>query len=242
MVHFPVIETLMAGAFAAIFLGGRALQQWVSPAKGKWGSAAAGIAIAYVFVHILPELAESQRYFSEAARRRVPFLEFDVYLAALAGFLVFYGMDDRPHGTGSAEGEGKSAATRCRLRLAAHAGYAGLASYLLFRGAAVELRALLLYGFAIAMHFVAMDHDLRRDLGAAYELRGRWALAGAAVAGWALGMVSPAPRPVLAPALGFLAGAVVINSALAELPSAREGQFWRFCLGAVGYALVLVLA
>lgn len=64
----------------------------------------------------------------------------------------------------------------------------------------------------------------------------------AVLAGWVLGIAAPIPRPFVATALGFLAGAVVINSFLAEVTDADPGRLWRFCLGAVGFALVLVLA
>jgi hypothetical protein len=242
MNHLPIAETAAAALFAAIFLGGEQLQRLVAHRKGTWASAAAGIAIAYVFVHILPELAEGQAFFNKVNHRHLPFLEHHVYVSALLGFLVYYGMDVRRSSTeGAGQSEKEVDRKEYHLRVAAYAGYAGLASYLLFRSAA-DLRAVVFYGFAMAMHFLAMDKDLRHDLGARYEQRGKWILAGAVVAGWLLGLVIPLPRAFLATALGFLAGAVVINSAIAELPGVRQGQFWRFCVGAVGYALVLLLA
>jgi hypothetical protein len=41
---------------------------------------------------------------------------------------------------------------------------------------------------------------------------------------------------------GFIAGGVVINSVKGELPEEGEGRFWPFCLGAGGYALLLILS
>jgi hypothetical protein len=55
-------------------------------------------------------------------------------------------------------------------------------------------------------------------------------------------MAAPIPITFLATAVGFLAGGVVINSVIAELPEAPGGGFRRFCLGGAVYALVLLLA
>src|SRR5262245_4470834 len=93
MGHLPLWESLGAALFAAIFLFGGKLRVASPATQAKWVSVGAGIAVAYAFGHILPELSESQSYFSEAARRRVPFLEFHVYLAALLGFLVYSGSE-----------------------------------------------------------------------------------------------------------------------------------------------------
>lgn len=238
-----MLETLVAIAFAAIFIaGGKSVLD--TRVREWWAPAAGGVAVAYVFVHLLPELAESQRLFNEAGRR-LPFTTVHVYVFALAGFLFFYGMDawaaaDEGADAGSAKGTGKRRGYH--IRLVAYAAYAGFVSYLLFRGPGHELRSLLLYAFAMAMHFMGMNHELRESLGDAYVRGGKWVLAGAVLVGWVFGILSPVPRPFMAAALGFLAGAVVINSTVGELPDGSGGRLWRFCLGAVGYALVLLLA
>jgi hypothetical protein len=34
---------------------------------------------------------------------------------------------------------------------------------------------------------------------------------------------------------------VIITSMIMELPTEKEGRFWPFCLGAIGYSLLLLL-
>ncbi|MGH1570480.1 hypothetical protein ACRAWG_07115 [Methylobacterium sp. P31] len=59
--------------------------------RSAWLSVAGGVSVAYVFVHLLPELAAGQEVIGRATA--VSLAERHVYLIALAGLLVFYGLD-----------------------------------------------------------------------------------------------------------------------------------------------------
>jgi hypothetical protein len=48
--------------------------------------------VAYVFVHLLPELSEGQEA-NEEELNTFPFLERHVYLVALLGMTLFYGLE-----------------------------------------------------------------------------------------------------------------------------------------------------
>ena len=61
--------------------------------RSVWLSMAGGVSVAYVFVHLLPELAEGQEAIVEAAGEGLAFLEEHVYLVALVGLAFFYGLD-----------------------------------------------------------------------------------------------------------------------------------------------------
>lgn len=58
-----------------------------------WRSGAGGIAVAYVFVHLLPELGERQTTVDEYAGFGAATLESALYVIALAGFVAFYGVE-----------------------------------------------------------------------------------------------------------------------------------------------------
>ena len=49
--------------------------------------------MAYVFVHLLPDLGEDQEIVLAAAGERFSFVEYHVYLVALVGLAVFYGLE-----------------------------------------------------------------------------------------------------------------------------------------------------
>ena len=61
--------------------------------RSAWLSIAGGVSVAYVFVHLLPELGEGQEVIAEAVGQDLSFLEKHVYLIALVGLAVFYGLE-----------------------------------------------------------------------------------------------------------------------------------------------------
>jgi len=56
-------------------------------------SGAGGIAVAYVFVHILPELSHHQSTLEGSEELWLKFLENDAYVAALLGLVIYYGLE-----------------------------------------------------------------------------------------------------------------------------------------------------
>lgn len=61
--------------------------------RSRWLSAAGGISVAYVFIHILPDLAEEQETLREVAGESLAFIEYHIYLISLVGLAVFYGLE-----------------------------------------------------------------------------------------------------------------------------------------------------
>jgi hypothetical protein len=64
--------------------------------RNIWLSIFGGISVSYVFVvHLLPELAEGQQTVAEALDegRGLAFLQSHIYLIALLGLVVFYGLE-----------------------------------------------------------------------------------------------------------------------------------------------------
>jgi hypothetical protein len=66
---------------------------------------------------------------------------------------------------------------------------------------------------------------------------GRFVLAGACVLNWGAGLVLAVPPFVSALLLAFVSGAVIVNSAIMELPSEKDGRFWPFVMGGLSYGL-----
>lgn len=60
--------------------------------RSIWLSAAGGISLAYVFLHLLPELAEGQALLA-AEGMGLGLVEFEIYGLALVGLLAFYGVE-----------------------------------------------------------------------------------------------------------------------------------------------------
>jgi hypothetical protein len=222
------------------------LEIGVKTHRRRWLSVAAGIATAYVFVHLFPEMFEAQKVFTKATGgSRLPFAEQRVYTSALAGFILLYGLEhlvstsrERRREERMTEGKGDLIYL---LHIGGFAIYGGLVSYLMVKEGERGLLFLILYFVAMFLHFLGADHSLRREHGRLYDRSGKWVLAGAVLTGWVVGSLSSIPDTVLATLQGFVGGGVVINSMIMELPKENEGRFWPFCGGALGYALILLL-
>jgi hypothetical protein len=245
------MSDLFSLAAALLLAAVLAFGHWVHLAGGRGRrdavSAAAGISVAYVFIDVLPELgARQQAFLATIAGRAVLFPQFRGYLAALAGFVAFYGLEKMVLATrtdaldlGHQHGESLRI---FRVQITGFAAYSALIGYLLVERAEKGPLSLGLYTFAMALHFFVTDHSLAREHGARYLTTGRWVLAAAVLIGWTVGVLVPLPVGVMVVLFGFIAGGVVINSVKGELPEEGEGRFWPFLAGAAGYALLLMLA
>jgi hypothetical protein len=237
-----VVETGVAALlFAVIFLAGRRLHPLRALIRDRRSiiSFGAGMSAAYVFVHVMPELQGVRRAFAESTSATLPWEGMTIYLLALLGFLAFYGLDHLREQLldSAAEGEGRQA---FRVHVGGFAAYVGLTSYLLVRSLEETVTSTALYVVAIAFHLLSVDHSLREEHGAAYDRTGRFLLAGMAVLGWGTGLLVDLPRPLVALLLAFLSGAVIMNSAIMELPSEKDGRFLPFLAGGLLYGLALL--
>lgn len=213
--------------------------------RRRWISAAAGVSVAYVFVDVLPELAAQNQTLREAAAGESFFDEQRIYLLALLSFVVMYGIE---HIVLSRRDRRREAVARKErdpvywLHLAGFTAYSALIGYLLVERAERGHAALAVYAFAMAIHFVVVNHALAEEHGDLYRRHGHWVLAASVLAGWALGTTVALSETAFARLFALLAGGVVITSLQAELPDDRRGRFWPFCLGAVIFAVVLLFA
>lgn len=200
-------------------------------------SAGSGIAVAYVFVHLLPELAEVQERLAEAvAGGWLSYLETHAWIVALVGLGVFYGLElaARRRGPGSHEVGW--------IHISSYAIYNGVVGYLLHQRAQTGLTTFVLFAVAMAVHFVVNDHGLREHHAELYEGPGRWIAAGGVLAGWALGTVVSVTEAALGLLIAFLGGGIVMNVLKEELPEDRESRWTAFVGGAAAYTALLVIA
>lgn len=232
-------------ALAAAYVLGGMLRVERLRHRRRWISFGAGASLAYVFVDLLPELSERQAALLEAiGESGLPFPEFRVYTAALIGFLFFYTMDHATTGvseSGNRLGE-RAPVMLYPLHIGGFAAYSILLGYLVAHRLDTGLLSLALYCIAIAFHFLVVDHSLRKEYGARYDASGRWTLAAAVLAGWAVGAFYGLSEPVLATLWGLVGGGVVLNSVKDELPGQGDARYGAFIIGAIVYTLLILLA
>jgi hypothetical protein len=232
-----LLSTLVTVALASVFLLGSFVRppEVIRVGERTLVSFGAGISAAYVFVHVLAELAEARVVIAEFESVPRPFEGRMVYFVGLLGFLAAYGLDHHYH-------PGEPGSAEERQSLVRHVGgfalYVGLVAYLVVNG--LDGAQHRLFGLVMAAHFLAINRTLSDEFGAAYTWRFRAVLSVAVLAGWIVGLAAPVPRPVIAMLLAFVSGAVIMNSAVSELAAEREGRLGAFVAGGVTFGLLLL--
>lgn len=197
-----------------------------------------GVAVTYVFLHLIPELARGseavKRLFGESGDASAV-EELLVFVVALVGFLVLYGLDHL------AERRGHGGAV-FGVHIGAYAIYNAVIGYSLPTQFEVGPSFAALFAFAMAVHFVLSDRSLEQHYGERFERIGRPVVVGALVVGfvtaWAL---APTNSLVVSLLLAALAGFVLYNVFRDELPSDADVRFPAFATSAAVYAVLLVV-
>jgi hypothetical protein len=236
-------QILMTGAAALIFIGVFLLGDRVHPLRLLFRnprsavSLGAGLSTAYVFVHVMPELHDIRSAFVASTSMPLRYEGMAIYFVALLGFLMFYGLYHFAPQRAAVKGE---AGPAFKIQIGGFAAYVGSIAYLLVNNIEDTPVSTLIYAAAISFHFLALDHSLREQHGAAYEQFGRFILAGSCALCWTLGLFLALPKSAIALSVAFISGGIVINSSIMELASAKDGKFLAFAAGGIVYGLILM--
>ncbi len=231
-------------ALVHVFIG---KTQWLSRISPyRWVSVAGGVSIAYIFLDIFPELGRAQTEVEHINSFWINYFEHHVYLLALAGLTIFYGLEQlamrsRAHHH-KTEGEDRTQPAVFWLHIASFSLYNAILGYLLRETESHGWVAALLLFVALALHFVVNDISLREHHKHLYDRIGRWILAGAIVLGWVLDQAIRIDAAAISAIWALIAGALILNVLKEELPSERESNFRFFVAGAAIYSVILLAA
>lgn len=196
-----------------------------------------GVASAYVFIHLLPELARGNTELGEVLgdTSRVSAIgEVALFVVAFAGFLLLYGLD---HVAARDDSEGGVFA----VHLAVYAAYNGLITYSLPTQFEADPPVAVLFVVAMAVHFVLADRGLARNHGRRFAVVGRPVIVAGLVVGWFLAwLFAPTRTIVVSVMLAALGGFVLYNVFSDELPNERRVRFPIFASSAAVYAVLLL--
>lgn len=212
----------------------------------RWMSIAGGVSIAYIFLDIFPELERAQAEVEHIDGFVIDYLEHHVYLLALVGLAIFYGLEklalrSRTHHH-QTEGKDHTQSTVFWLHIGSFALYNAILGYLLRESETYGLLACFLLFVTLALHFLVNDVGLREHHKHLYDHRGRWVLSAAVVLGWVLGQAIIIDAAAIAAIWALVAGGIILNVLKEELPAERESNFSMFIVGAAVYSVVLLVA
>lgn len=237
------LSALLALGLAAVHFTAGKLRFLKGLPRNRWLSIAGGASVAYVFLHLLPELSRREAVIQ---KHLLPssFIEHRIYLVALVGLVTFYGLERLAKTSRQRQQQLQNKDATHPLVFWIHIGsftlYNMLIGYLLLHLEQRTTFSLMMFGMAMGLHFVVTDFGLENDHKQAYERLGRWILVGAILAGWTVGYVTEVSELTVATLIAFLAGGVILNVLKEELPAERESRFGAFLLGAAGYGALLL--
>jgi hypothetical protein len=230
--------------FAAVHLSIGRMAGLHGARRSGWLSFSGGIAVAYVFLHVLPDLIEHNAVLAGATGAGEWLADRIVYLVALLGLVVFYVLErnlqssrrrhrathgiDRPHDHVFWVHIGAFAVTNL------------LIGYLLLHREVPGFVSLALFAVALGVHLLASDVGLLLHHKTLYRRRARWVLAAAVLAGWLLGVAWELPEAAVSLIFAFLAGSVIMNVIKDELPAEHDSRVLPFVLGAGLYAAIVL--
>ncbi len=241
-----LIQALLIAGFITVHLIAGKLRFLEGIPRSRWLSMAGGVSVAYVFIHIFPDLQEAQNRM-EGSWNFLPLVEHHVYLVALLGLAIFYGLErmvksSQQHGESPAPGEDQGTTSKgiFWLHILSFGVYNALIGYLLVHREEQDVRGLLFFFVALAFHFLINDYGLRQDHKETYERLGRWILSAAILIGWVAGLATQVNQATTDVLFAFLAGGIILNVLKEELPEERQSRFSAFALGAAAYAILLL--
>lgn len=232
MIPYPVLALLAISTLAMVHLIAAQTRKLHTVSHGRFLSAGGGVAIAYVFVDLLPKLSESDPIVSKALAGLFPYFERHVYVIALTGFLLFFTVD------------------RTQSLLKGNISFwLSLASYSLFNflvGYAVadknnpETQPLLLFTFAMGLHYFTNDFSLNKAHGQIYGHIGKWILIAALFLGGLVGIMTTLSVAAVAMVSAFIGGGVIMNVTRHELPDDNPHSLGAFLIAAAVYTMLLL--
>ncbi len=236
---------LFALCFVLIHLFSEKLLFLNNVPRSRFLSISGGVAVAYVFIHLLPDLNEHQQAIEETLTTEgLSFLESHIYLVALAGLTLFYGLERMvkvSKQNDNAAGPGKTNSGVFWIHIGSFFFYNAIIGYLLITEEFADAAGMVFYFLALAVHFIINDFSLRERHERIYDKYGRWLLSVAVLIGWIVGSLYEVKPFIVSFLTAFLAGGVILNILKEELPEERQSSFGAFLTGVVGYTLLLLI-
>ena len=226
----PIIflDSLAVIIFSAIHYWSRALHNYLYKSEKVAISFGGGMAISYVFIHLMGELSEGYEIFGSS-----------IHLATLLGFSLFYGLN--------------RLIARVKIEPVAkedYIFYVEIIFYCLYNLLIVyaipkqfhnNFLLTFLYVVSISFHFLHNDYSLAKKHPREFRVFGRYAAIFFLIIGSLARIFLPSPSEFITDFLiAILAGIIISNVFTEELPKPENASFRWFVAGISTYLCLLI--
>lgn len=229
---YSIFSLTAVTLFALVHLWAEKARKLDMISHGRLLSAGGGIAIAYVFVDLLPKLSQSDLIVTKALDGIFPYFEKHVYVLALLGFLLFFFINQ------STSIWKKKTSFWCSL--ASYSLFNFLVGYAVVDKDNPEVQPLVLFTIAIGLHYFVNDYSLSESYGKMYRQTGKWILIASLYLGWLAGIWFILPEAGVALVSAFIGGGVIMNVTRHELPQENPHSLGAFLLATAFYTVILL--
>jgi hypothetical protein len=233
-----VIAVGLAATLVVVHLIAPQVARLPGIAQARLASVGGGVAVAYVFVQLLPELAEGGRSLTDlpiADFAPTPIIESGLFLIALAGMLIVYSLDViADSGRGS---------TRWlyRVHMITFAVINAIYAYTMPSLLTTGVDYAVLFTVAIAAHTLLVDRTLARAHPDLFRHEDRWiGIAGVVIGLTIAAALPPVDELTLAVATALLGGGLLMTTFREELPLASKARLVWLLGGAVVMTVLLL--
>ena len=205
-------------------------------------SFAGGFAVAFVFLELLPGIAENKETIGALLASSfpvTPLMDLTVYVVGLLGFMLFFGLEKLAH-------------RRKRLGISSqksdfyiHLSALGLENGLMTYALPVSVEAggvayAAFFTVVMGLQFLIVDRTLERHYTAHFDHLGRFALMLCLCLGWFLAyLTEPDNIFIVALLTAFVGGSILMNIFKEEIPDSTHSSFPWFSLG-VGFGTAIL--
>lgn len=233
------IAALLVTTLIAVHLIAPRVARLPAQTQDRLASIGGGAAVAYVFVHLMPELAEGGKALTDLPLTDyapTPLVESGLFLLALVGMVILYSVE-------IVNDSGKTSnKLKYNVHLLAFAVINMLYAYTMPSLLTTGIDYAIVFTFVIAMHALLGDRILARTHPNHFTHQDRWVGILGAIVGFALALfVTPLSDLALAIPTALLGGGLLMTTFREELPAASKARLLWFLIGAgVITALLLV--
>jgi hypothetical protein len=231
-IPYEVYALLAVCIFALVHLYAGVIRRANYLSTGFFLSACGGVAIAYVFVDLLPKLCKSDILVTKSLADFFPYLERHVFIMSLLGFLLFFAEDKNYNGD--------ERNYSFILTISSYALFNYLVGYAVVDQNNPEVRPLVLFTFAMALHYFTNDYTLSKEHSTDYRNYGKWILVLALFLGWMTGVFFMLSETAVALVSAFIGGGVIMNVIRHELPNDKPNSLNSFLFFCALYTIVLL--
>lgn len=200
---------------------------------GAFLSACGGVSIAYVFIDLLPKLSKSDQLVRSTLIGVFPFLEKHVYIMALGGFLFFFAID-------RLQKSSKNNVGFVALTMSSYAFFNFLVGYAVVDKDNPEFQPLLLFTFAMGLHYFVNDYTINEKHKTEYHDFGKALLICSLFLGFMTGILFQLSEVAIALVSAFIGGGVIMNVIRHELPQEKPHSLTSFVAFSCLYAIILL--